>query len=66
MNKVEFQHNTGKHTLVGLTHEIPSHWKGDKVSIAGKEYEIEVVYDLPRHIAIVGNGDFLNQEVIFA
>lgn len=65
MNKVEFQHYTGKHTLIGLTNEIPAQWNGNKVFIAGKEYDTEIVYDLPNHIAVVGSGEFLNQEVNF-
>lgn len=65
MNKVEFQHNTGKYTLLGLTKEVPPHWKGSEVSIAGEKYDAEIVYDLPNHIAVMGSGEFVDQEVVF-
>lgn len=65
MNKVEFQYNTGKYTLLGLTGEIPLYWKGNEVFIAGKKYDTVMVYDLPNHIAVIGNGEFVNQEVVF-
>lgn len=47
MSKVEFQHYTGKYTLLGLTDNIPSSWKGNEVVIDGKKYKTEIVYDLP-------------------
>lgn len=62
--KVEFQHSEGKYTLVGLDSPIPDNWK-KKVTIDGKEYDTEIVYDLPNHIAIIGNGNFVGKEIVF-
>jgi hypothetical protein len=63
--KVEFEYNTGNSTLLGLDSDIPESWTGKEVIIAGKKYKTEIVYDLPRHIAIIGNGTFKGKEVEF-
>ena len=65
MIKVDFQHNTGKYTLIGLTDSIPLKWKGDTIVIDGKKYKTEIVYDLPKHIAVIGSGEFIGKEVVF-
>ena len=63
--KIEFAYNTGKNTLLGLSDDIPTSWKGKEVIISGNKYSTEMVYDLPKHIAIVGDGDFEGKEVEF-
>lgn len=64
MIKAEFQYSVGKYTLIGLDSPIPNNWK-NKVVIDGKEYDTEIVYDLPNHIAVIGNGDFVGKEIVF-
>ena len=62
--KINFQYNTGKYTLLGVDSPLPPN-RTDKVCIQGKEYQTEIVYDLPNHIAILGDGDFVGKEVEF-
>ena len=58
MGKVDFQHTTGNGlTLIGFDEDIPKDLLSD--------YKTEIVYDLPNHIAIHGEGDFLGKEVEF-
>lgn len=64
MIKVNFQYNTGKYTLLGLNGSLPCD-RTEKVRISGKEYQTEIVYDLPNHIAVLGEGDFMDKEVEF-
>lgn len=64
MIRVDFQYNTGKYTLLGIDSLLPCNRTG-KVRIAGKEYQTEIVYDLPNHIAVLGDGDFVGKEVEF-
>lgn len=66
MNKIEFQHTTGNGlTLLGLDEIDPKDSYSSKVRIDGKDYKTEIVYDLANHIAIRGDGDFLNKEIQF-
>jgi len=63
--KVEYQHVTGKYTLVGLSDSPPYNWKGNEVLVEGKSYKTELVYDLPKCIAVLGVGDFVGKEITF-
>lgn len=63
--KANFSVNTGKYTLVGIDSDFPAMWAGHKVMVDGKEYNVAMVYDLPRHIAIEGNADFTGKEIKF-
>lgn len=66
MSKVDFQHTTGNGlTLIGFDEVIPNNLLSDTVRIDGADYKTEIVYDLPNHIAILGEGDFLGKEVEF-
>ena len=65
MLKVTYQLATGKYTLVGLSDHLPYHWTGHEVFIEGKAYQTEIVYDLPKSIAILGAGDFVGKEIAF-
>lgn len=65
MLKVTYQLVTGKYTLVGLSDSLPYHWTGHEVLIEGKSYQTEIVYDLPKSIAIFGAGDFVGKEIDF-
>ncbi len=62
---IEFIYHSEKNTLIGISEEIPRNWQGRRVIIEGQEYETTPVYDLPNHIAIVGNVGELGQEIIF-
>ena len=63
MSKVDFQHTTGNGlTLIGFDEVIPNNLLSDTVRIDGTDYKTEIVYDLPNHIAILGEGDFLGTQ----
>ena len=63
--KVEFQHSTGRSTLLGLSGNIPQDWRGSEVILDGERFRTEIVYDLPGHIAIIGKGDFVGKQIQF-
>ena len=54
----------GKYTLLELDQDLPEK-SYDKYLIDGICYKPIPVYDLPRHIAIEGNGDFKEKTVKF-
>lgn len=64
MIRIIEQLKTGKYTLLALDSPPPNHWD-KKVEIEGTEYETEIVYDLPNHIAVIGSGEFKGKEIIF-
>ena len=64
MTKIVDQIKTGKYTLLSLDSDPPNHWN-KSISIDGEKYKTEIVYDLPKHIAIIGSGDFVGKEVAF-
>lgn len=64
MNKIVEQFTTGELTILILETLLPlSNFK--KISIDGKEYEPEIVYDMENAIAINVDGDFLGKEIEF-
>lgn len=64
MVKIEKQLNAGKYIVLCLNQPIPFDC-GNKVTIDGREYETEVVYDLPNSIGILANGNFVGKEIVF-
>ncbi len=62
---IVFIHHSKKNTLIKISERIPQIWRGKKVIIDGKEYNTTPVYDLPNHIAIIGKGGELGQEILF-
>lgn len=64
MVKVEKQLNAGKYIVLCLNQPIPFDC-GNKVTIDGREYETEVVYDLPNAIGILATGNFVGKEIVF-
>lgn len=64
MIKIVSQIETGKHTLLQLSEGFPNTWCTE-ATIDGKTYKTEIVYDLPNHIAIIGQGDFVGKEIHF-
>ena len=66
MIKIDFQHSTGNGiTLLGFDKDMPKELLSDTIRIEGRDYKTEIVYDLPDHIAIYGEGEFLGKEVEF-
>lgn len=63
--KIVAQCKTGKYTLLTLSQEIPYNWSGQKVRINDKNYRSVPVYDLPKHIAILGSGEFKGENIKF-
>lgn len=64
MRTVLSQWQIGKYTALELNEDIPLK-KYSKYRIEGKEYEPVPVYDLPKHIAIEGEGEFVGNTVEF-
>jgi hypothetical protein len=64
MRKIINQMNIGKYAALELSDDLPMN-SYTKYRIAGKIYNIVPVYDLPRHIAIEAQGDFVGKTVEF-
>ena len=64
MVKIEKQLNAGKYTVLCLNQPIPFEC-GNKVTIDGREYEAEIVYDLPNSIGILATGSFVGKDIVF-
>lgn len=64
MIKIIKQFDVGKYTLIGMDSQTPN-TKFNKAIIDGKEYELEIAYDLKNSIGIVGKGNFVGKEIIF-
>ena len=64
MSKIVEQFTAGELTIFILENPLPlTNFK--KVSIDGKEYEPEVVYDMENAIAIKADEDFTGKEIEF-
>lgn len=59
------QLSVGKYTLLSFD-SLPLEELRDYVVIDWVTYKIEIVFDLPNNIAIIGHGDFIGKEVILA
>lgn len=64
MRKVLSQWEIEKYTALELDDDIPLE-SYKKYRINGKDYDPVPLYDLPRHIAIEGKGDFVGNTVEF-
>lgn len=64
MPKIESQFSAGKYTVLCLDTEIPN-TNFKKLNIDGVEYTPEPVYDLPKSIALLGEGRFTGKEIAF-
>ncbi len=64
MRKIISQWSIGKYTTLEMDRELPME-KYTKFRIDGKEYEPVPVYDLPNHIAIEAQGNFIGKTVEF-
>lgn len=64
MIKVVDQVETGQCTVLFLNAAVPFvNFK--KISIGGKEYFPEIVYDMDKSIAVKAKGNFTGEEVTF-
>lgn len=64
MIKILSQWEIGKYTALELDHDIPLK-KYKKYRINGIDHDPVPVYDMPKHIAIEGKGDFVGNTVEF-
>ena len=62
---VVFVLRSNDYSLIGLSDEIPAGWRGKKIVVEGIEYNTTPAYDLPNHIAIIGEGVEVGQEIKF-
>ncbi len=64
MNRINDQFTVAKYTVL-LFDELHVTGSGKKVTIDGKTYSTEVVFDLPNSIAIIGQGEYIGKDAAF-
>ena len=64
MIKVVSQSNVGKFTVLFLSDSLPLK-KFYKIEINGKEYQPEIVYDMPKALAVNEKENFVGKTINF-
>ena len=64
MNRINDQFTVSKYTVL-LFDELRLTGSGKTVTIDGKTYTTEMVFDLPNSIAIIGQGEYIGKDDVF-